>query len=82
MGLDHRVRALGRAAKSTERKIAIEKAAERLVDVMGMGWQYRVLALTGSGYSPNGMATNAEVYPFTHANTAKPKTVPGSRFKK
>ncbi|KAI0687721.1 S-adenosyl-L-methionine-dependent methyltransferase [Cytidiella melzeri] len=49
MGLQLRVEALKKAAKNEERKLSIEKAANRLVDATGMGSQYQVLAISGSG---------------------------------
>jgi NADH dehydrogenase [ubiquinone] 1 alpha subcomplex assembly factor 7 len=51
MGLQLRVDSLKKAAKSEERKLAIEQAANRLIDATGMGSQYQVLAVSGTGQS-------------------------------
>ncbi|KAI9508435.1 DUF185-domain-containing protein [Russula earlei] len=47
MGIGARIAALKRAAASPDRARAVEKAAARLVDVMGMGREYKVLGVTG-----------------------------------
>ncbi|KAI0091038.1 S-adenosyl-L-methionine-dependent methyltransferase [Irpex rosettiformis] len=49
MGLRLRVEALKKVAKSEKRKTDIENAAKRLVDATGMGSQYQVLAISGTG---------------------------------
>jgi NADH dehydrogenase [ubiquinone] 1 alpha subcomplex assembly factor 7 len=48
MGIDVRVDALKKAAKTEERKDDIDKAAKRLVDLNGMGSQYKVLGITSA----------------------------------
>ncbi|EMD34005.1 hypothetical protein CERSUDRAFT_141431 [Gelatoporia subvermispora B] len=48
MGLASRVSALIANAKSEDRKAEIQQAAQRLVDLTGMGSQYQVMCLTGS----------------------------------
>jgi NADH dehydrogenase [ubiquinone] 1 alpha subcomplex assembly factor 7 len=49
MGLDVRVALLARNAPTEERARDIENAARRLVDLNGMGTQYRVLGITDGG---------------------------------
>ena len=60
MGLDMRVQALQAAAKPNRRD-AIKNAAERLVDVTGMGTQYMVMGVTGAGAEGR---VGEPVYPF------------------
>lgn len=62
MGLDMRVAALKRAAESEERKDAIQSAAQRLVDMTGMGGEYKVLGVTGGGQREGG--AEEQVWPF------------------
>lgn len=63
-----RVEALKRAAKTEERKAAIEKAAKRLVDLTGMGKEYQVLGMTAAARRGVGDAPRVqeveEVWPF------------------
>jgi NADH dehydrogenase [ubiquinone] 1 alpha subcomplex assembly factor 7 len=47
MGLNVRVEELKRVVLSNERKEAIDSAAKRLVDLVGMGREYLVLGITG-----------------------------------
>ncbi|OCH86620.1 DUF185-domain-containing protein [Obba rivulosa] len=47
MGLAPRVNSLIANAKSDDRKSEIQKAAQRLVDLTGMGSQYQIMGLTG-----------------------------------
>ncbi len=64
MGIDTRVAALQRAATCSERGVALEKAAGRLVDGAWMGSEYKVMGVT----SGVGGGTE-EVWPF---GAAKP----------
>ncbi|KAA1467716.1 DUF185-domain-containing protein [Dentipellis sp. KUC8613] len=61
MGLRMRVDALKRAARSDERKSAIESSAHRLADLTGMGKQYKVLGVTSNG---GGEDDAGRVWPF------------------
>lgn len=58
--------ALKRAAKSEERRDAIEKAAGRLVDLTGMGSEYKVLGVTCPSVAHSGLsdASKSSVWPF------------------
>ncbi|KAL6301350.1 S-adenosyl-L-methionine-dependent methyltransferase [Sparassis latifolia] len=47
MGIDVRVEALQKAAQSETRAKEIKEAAQRLVDLTGMGSQYKVMGLSG-----------------------------------
>ncbi|RXW25505.1 hypothetical protein EST38_g304 [Candolleomyces aberdarensis] len=58
MGLPIRVDALLRGAKSEERRKVIQDAASRLVDLSGMGKEYKVLGITSTA------GTDVEAYPF------------------
>jgi hypothetical protein len=59
MGIGARIATLQREAASSERADALEKAAARLVDAMGMGKEYNVMGVTaGTG------AAEEEVWPF------------------
>lgn len=49
MGMHIRVEALKKAAKSEARKDVIDKAANRLVDTLGMGKEYQVMGITSHG---------------------------------
>jgi len=57
MGIEVRVEALKKSASGEDRKTEIDKAAKRLVDLNGMGKQYRVLGVSSS-------EDPAEVWPF------------------
>jgi len=46
MGMHIRVEALKRATNTEERRGAIDTAARRLVDTLGMGKEYQVLGIT------------------------------------
>jgi NADH dehydrogenase [ubiquinone] 1 alpha subcomplex assembly factor 7 len=67
MGLAVRIDALERNAKTEERKMGIRKAAQRLVDLTGMGREYQVL-----GWSTCGEKTDSDkkpnVWPFIEAD--------------
>ncbi|KAH7913507.1 S-adenosyl-L-methionine-dependent methyltransferase [Hygrophoropsis aurantiaca] len=60
LGLRLRVEALKRAASSDLRKDAIETGAQRLVDPLGMGGQYRVMGVTSRIEGDK----DREVWPF------------------
>ncbi|KII85108.1 hypothetical protein PLICRDRAFT_116521 [Plicaturopsis crispa FD-325 SS-3] len=71
MGMRHRVDALKRSAHSEERKKDIEKAAQRLTDLTGMGKQYQVMGITSDGIAKGGLddgdgaeREKHEVWPF------------------
>lgn len=49
MGIQMRVEALKRAAKTDDREVEIDKAVDRLLDVSGMGSEYQVLGVTSHG---------------------------------
>lgn len=66
MGHQVRVDALKRAANNEERKMDIEKAANRLVDATGMGSQYQVLAVSGTGQAH---LTPEQRWPFVEEQT-------------
>ncbi|KZV61295.1 DUF185-domain-containing protein [Peniophora sp. CONT] len=68
MGLDMRVQALQRAAKP-ERGDAIKSAADRLVDLTGMGRQYMVMGITGVGVEGQ---DDEPVYPFVEMAETTP----------
>ena len=63
MGIDRRVETLSEAAASPTRKKTIKDSANRLVDLTGMGKQYKVLGLTGTGPAAEG-PTGFGVWPF------------------
>jgi hypothetical protein len=67
MGIGTRVAALQRAATSPERRIALEKAAARLVDGGGMGREYKVMGVTGGVGGGTG-----EVWPFIVGEAGHP----------
>lgn len=48
MGLETRVEALKKSAQNDERKREIGAAAQRLIDLTGMGSQYQVMGLSGN----------------------------------
>lgn len=62
-----RIEMLKRAAKTEERRDAIDTAASRLVDTIGMGKEYQVLGITCHGKNAGGEGT---VWPFI--DVAKP----------
>jgi NADH dehydrogenase [ubiquinone] 1 alpha subcomplex assembly factor 7 len=62
MGIDVRVETLTQSATDGNRKSEIDKAAKRLVDLTGMGNQYRVLGVT-SAIDPS-VPSSAGVWPF------------------
>lgn len=64
MGMQARVEALKHSAKEEERKDSIEKAAGRLVDVLGMGNEYQVLGITSHGKSRDDTVLVEDVWPF------------------
>ncbi|TFY83799.1 hypothetical protein EWM64_g226 [Hericium alpestre] len=64
MGLQARVQALERAATSEERREAIRSATGRLIDLTGMGKEYKVLGIT-----PNAAG---DVWPFIEEEAQKP----------
>ena len=66
MGIGTCVAALQRAAASPERGVALENAAERLVDGAGMGREYKVMGVTGGVDRGTG-----EVWPFIAGDTPK-----------
>lgn len=61
MGLQLRVDALKKSARDKDRRMEIERSAERLVDATGMGSQYQVLAVSGTGRS---QPTAEQRWPF------------------
>ncbi|CAD6588103.1 MAG: hypothetical protein TREMPRED_004934 [Tremellales sp. Tagirdzhanova-0007] len=56
LGLQPRLDKLVSSASSEERRIDIEKGAQRLVDPLGMGAQYQIMGIVST--------TKEEVYPF------------------
>ena len=64
MGLQIRVDALKQAARD-DRKLEIEKAANRLIDPIGMGTQYQFLAVTGTKHAK---LTAEQRWPFMEDN--------------
>ncbi|KAG1739172.1 S-adenosyl-L-methionine-dependent methyltransferase [Suillus paluster] len=70
MGIEIRAGALMRSASSPERKKAIEEGANRLVDPLGMGEQYKVLGVVAKS-SEEGQAVD-EVWPFTNTASTHP----------
>lgn len=64
MGIEIRAAALVRSASSLERKKAIEDGASRLIDPLGMGEQYKVLAAVAKSTGEEGQEVG-EVWPFT-----------------
>ncbi|TFY51126.1 hypothetical protein EVG20_g11153 [Dentipellis fragilis] len=73
MGLSMRVDALKRAAKSDERKQAIESSAQRLADMIGMGREYKVLGVTSNG---GGEDDAGRVWPFLNEDHKNSSTDP------
>jgi NADH dehydrogenase [ubiquinone] 1 alpha subcomplex assembly factor 7 len=63
MGIQIRAAGLARSASSPERRRAIDDGANRLVDPLGMGEQYKVLGVvaksSGEGHDVG------DVWPFT-----------------
>jgi len=49
MGANIRFKALKHAAREEARKKDMDKAANRLLDTMGMGMEYQVLGITSHG---------------------------------
>lgn len=64
MGIDIRTAALVRSTSSLERKKAIEDGANRLIDPLGMGEQYKVLGVVAKSRGEAGQDVS-EVWPFT-----------------
>jgi len=62
MGMHIRVEALKRATNTEERRGAIDTAARRLVDTLGMGKEYQVLGITSHDRSEGDAAEG--VWPF------------------
>ncbi|KAF9453493.1 DUF185-domain-containing protein [Macrolepiota fuliginosa MF-IS2] len=62
MGIDLRVDALARSAKTDERRAAIRSSAKRITDRTGMGEEYKVLGVTS--VSRHEGLVGAEVWPF------------------
>jgi NADH dehydrogenase [ubiquinone] 1 alpha subcomplex assembly factor 7 len=63
MGIQIRAAALALSASSLERKQAIEDGANRLIDPLGMGEQYKVLGIVAKS---DGEGQDArDVWPFT-----------------
>lgn len=60
-----RAEALKRSAREETRKLDIDKSAKRLVDLTGMGNQYRFLGIT-SGTDPSTLPLEG-VWPFVPA---------------
>lgn len=67
LGFDPRLRGLLKNA-ADDRKVEIESAAKRLVDILGMGKQYKVMAITPKG------SDVVDCFPFPAAGVEK-KTV-------
>ncbi|EGN98843.1 hypothetical protein SERLA73DRAFT_55110, partial [Serpula lacrymans var. lacrymans S7.3] len=65
LGMQLRIDALVRAAKSPERRETIEQAAKRLIDPLGMGSQYQFLGITNK---MEGEKSNEGVWPFIDVN--------------
>ena len=65
MGIDLRLQQLKQNAKDDERRSNMEAAAKRLVDLSGMGKQYKVL-----GVLANVDCRSVETWPFGHPNIA------------
>ncbi|KAG6856503.1 hypothetical protein H0H87_003696 [Tephrocybe sp. NHM501043] len=63
MGMSVRVMALARQAKDEERRAAIVDAAERLVDPVGMGKEYKV-------YGFSNIKESMHIYPFDDISTS------------
>jgi NADH dehydrogenase [ubiquinone] 1 alpha subcomplex assembly factor 7 len=64
MGMHMRVEALKRSAESEARKEVIDKAASRLVDILGMGKEYQVLGITSHRRSGDDAGAMKGVWPF------------------
>jgi NADH dehydrogenase [ubiquinone] 1 alpha subcomplex assembly factor 7 len=64
MGMHIRVEALKRATNTEERRGAIDTAARRLVDTLGMGKEYQVLGITSHDRSEGDAAEAEGVWPF------------------
>ncbi|EIW72696.1 hypothetical protein TREMEDRAFT_25891, partial [Tremella mesenterica DSM 1558] len=58
LGLQPRLEKLSQNAETPERKETIRKSAQRLIDPLGMGSQYRILGLV------DGSQSDSEIYPF------------------
>lgn len=69
MGLRLRVDALARNAETDERRAAIQDAANRLVDPIGMGKEYQVMAITHLGSTKP--QASADVWPFVEVIEGK-----------
>lgn len=67
MGIKVRVEALKRSATDETRRSDIDKAATRLVDLTGMGNQYRILGIT-SAVDP-ATPPAEEIWPFVSAKS-------------
>ncbi|KAF5372745.1 hypothetical protein D9615_010093 [Tricholomella constricta] len=63
MGISVRVDALARRAETEERRAAIREAADRLVDPVGMGKEYRFMGFTSFRAEGSSMQ-KTPVYPF------------------
>ncbi|EJD06897.1 DUF185-domain-containing protein [Fomitiporia mediterranea MF3/22] len=66
MGIDARVLRLSASKAGTDKegKEEIVRAAKRLIDPTGMGVQYKVLGVTGTGAREAGEKEREEVWPF------------------
>ena len=64
LGLEPRLQKLISTASTPERKEDLRKGAQRLVDTLGMGSQYRVLGVVDA------VQAEQEVYPFPHTPRA------------
>lgn len=53
-----------KAKKDKKKRVATADAARRLVDPNGMGQQYKVLAVTGTGARKGEKSEMGEVWPF------------------
>ena len=63
MNMEARIGKLILETKEKERRLAIVAAARRLVDPTGMGKQYKVLGITGTG-GRKSAEEESEVWPF------------------
>lgn len=70
MGLEPRLQKLLASAPDEATKERIQKGAKRLIDNLGMGSQYQVMAFG------TGAAAEGEVYPFPAVETPKAKAEP------
>ena len=65
MNMETRIGRLILETKDKERRLAIVAAAHRLVDPTGMGKQYKVLGITGTGGRKSAEGQEeSEVWPF------------------